>query len=284
MQSLVSMNITAVRQSDVLFVKNYGVVFGEGMVKSDLPTRMKCKLEQIAAFPSLELASSIDDQGSRLIDILSFLQSANLPTMMQTAGFTINEDIRSVNVWVRAETYNVLVSTPQVTTSVEESQYCDIDSREDEVDKIGPALKEDVKMLVRETFPRDESGSYLTDSAKDPTLRRPKWVMNELFRRMSSNYNAHESKLATKFAIRFIRRERLKQGIILSGGGTQANRETFEHEVAAWNDGPYGKAWKGGMKERPPPRMLLEQLSKSKTTCETTINRYLYVSFFYIIN
>jgi hypothetical protein len=147
------------------------------------------------------------------------------------------------------------------------------------VDKNGPALNEDVKKPVKETFPRDESGSYLVDFAKDPTLRRPKWVMNELFRMMSSNYNAHESKLATKFATRFIRRECIKQGIILFGCGTQTNMETFEHEVVAWNDWPYGKAWKGGITERP-PRMLLEHLSKSKTTCETTIDRYLNVSFF----
>ncbi len=94
--------------------------------------------------------------------------------MMQSAGFTINKDIRSVNVWVRAASYNVSVSTPQLTSPVEESPCCDINSREDEVDKFGPALKEDVKKLVRETFPRDESCSYLVDSAKDPTLRRPK--------------------------------------------------------------------------------------------------------------
>ena len=49
------------------------------MVKSDLPDIMKCKWEQIAAFPSLYIASSLDEQGSRLIDILSLLDSDNLP-------------------------------------------------------------------------------------------------------------------------------------------------------------------------------------------------------------
>ena len=49
------------------------------------------------------------------------------------------------------------------------------------MDKIGSALKEDVKTLVWETFPRDESSSYLVDSASDPTLRIPKWVMDEMF-------------------------------------------------------------------------------------------------------
>jgi hypothetical protein len=47
------MNIIAVRQSDVIFSKNYTIVFGEGMVKSDLQDRMKCKWEQIAALPRL---------------------------------------------------------------------------------------------------------------------------------------------------------------------------------------------------------------------------------------
>jgi len=98
MQSLVAMNITAVRQSNVIFANNYIVLFGEGMVKSDLLDIMKCKCEQIAAFSSLEIASSLNEQGSRLIDILSLLDSDNLPIMMQSAGFTINEDIRSVNV------------------------------------------------------------------------------------------------------------------------------------------------------------------------------------------
>ena len=130
--------------------------------------------------------------------------------MMLSAGFTINEDIRSVTVWDRAASYNVSVPTPQLTSSVEETPCSIIDSREDEVDKIGPALKEDVKKLVRETFPRDESGIYLVDSASDPSLRRPKWVMDELFGTLSSKCNSHESKLATKFAIRFIRRERIK--------------------------------------------------------------------------
>jgi len=84
-------------------------VFGEDMVKSDLPDIMECKWEQIAAFTSLEIALSYDEQGSRLIDILSLLDSDNLPVIKQSAGFTINEDIRSVNVWVRAASYDVLV-------------------------------------------------------------------------------------------------------------------------------------------------------------------------------
>ena len=45
MQSLVAMNITTVRQSNAIFSKNYTDVFGEGMVKSDLPDRIKCKWE-----------------------------------------------------------------------------------------------------------------------------------------------------------------------------------------------------------------------------------------------
>ncbi len=105
-------------------------------------------------------------------------------------------------------------------------------------------------------------------------------MTDELFRTLSSKYNSQESKLATKFAIRLIRRERLKQGIVISGGGTQVNIDTFEHEVAAWKDGPFGKAWQGGMKERP-PRMLLEQLSKSTGSHEDTFARYCDFKFIY---
>ena len=110
--------------------------------------------------------------------------------MMQNAGITINEDIRSVNVWVRAASYNVSVSTSQLTTSVEPTPCSIIDSREDEVDKIGLALKENVKKLVMENSLRDESSSYLVVSASDPTLRRPKWVMDELFGTLSSKFNS----------------------------------------------------------------------------------------------
>ena len=52
MQSLVAMNITAVRQSNVIFSKNYTVVFGEGMVKSD-PRQNEMQVGANCSLPEL---------------------------------------------------------------------------------------------------------------------------------------------------------------------------------------------------------------------------------------
>ncbi len=135
-------------------------------------------------------------------------------------------------------------------------------------------------MLVKDIVPRDEFGCYLYKDADDPVLRRLAWVMDELCRTLSQNNNAREALKATRFASRFLHRQRIKQVLAISGRGSEMEVETLNFEFAAWKDGPYGKAWIGGMKERP-PRMLLQQLSKSTRSREDTFARYCDFNFIY---
>ena len=81
---------------------------------------------------------------------------------------------------------------------------------------------------------------------------------------------------ATKFASRFLHRQRIKQVLTVSNRSSKKEVETLKFEFAAWKDGPYGKAWIGGMKERP-PRMLLQ----SKGSREDTFARYCDFNFIY---
>ena len=80
-----------VRDSNVLSSNKYTIAFGDGVIRQDLPPKMKCTWEEIAAFPSMEAASCPSDQGSRLMDIIAFLNSGNLVEVLQSTGFAVNE-------------------------------------------------------------------------------------------------------------------------------------------------------------------------------------------------
>ncbi len=121
MLPLITMHITAVRDSCVLFANKYTAAFGDGMIKHDLPPAMKCKWEEIAAYPSMETASCATDQGSRLMDILEFLGSSDFAHVLQSTGFIINEATRSMNVWVRAARCSISASIPQSTKSQDDT-------------------------------------------------------------------------------------------------------------------------------------------------------------------
>jgi len=98
-------------------------------------------------------------------------------------------------------------------------------------------------------------------------------VMGELFRALCENDSARESQKATRFASICMHRQRLKQSLVVSGRCTEKKVQTFNDDFSASTDGSNGKAWKGGMRDRP-HRMLLHRLSKSISPGEASFNRY----------
>ncbi len=270
---LIWMNVYVVRDSSVVSSNKYPLAFGDGMIKQDLPPEMNCKWEEIAAFPTMESALCESDQGSRLMDVLAFLNSENFADVLQSTGFTIHGAERSFDVWARA------VRRPNLAPQ-EDATICSVASGALSRGHIDVGLKAETKMLVNDIVPRDEFGCYLSKDADDPVLRRPVWVMDELFRKLRERNTASQAQKATRFASRFLHRQRLKQCLAISGRGSEKEVETLNFEFAAWKDGPYGKAWIGGMKERP-PRMLVQQLSKSTGSGEDTFDRYYDFHFIY---
>jgi hypothetical protein len=272
MLPIVTMNISVVRDSRVLFSDNYTVAFGDGMIRLDLPQQVGCKWEHIAAFPSLETASCPTEQGSRLVDILALLGSDNFTEVLETTGYTVNEARRSVMVWVHAARSSLLVSNPQTTQAEDGMTPSSVSSKSCPRDHISSSLKAETKKLIIDIFPRDEAGCYLCKEAVDPALRRPKWVLDELFRALCENHGAQEAQKCIKFAVSYLRRQRRKHILIVSGRASEEELQAFNSEVSIWKDGPHGKAWNRGMKERP-PMMMLENLANTKSTCENVFNR-----------
>ena len=227
------MNAFVVRDSSVVSSKKYPLAFGDGMIKHDLPPAMNCKWEEIAAFPSLESASSQSDQGSRLMDILAFLKSENIAEVLQSTGFTLHEAERSFDVWACAARQTNQALTSKSTPPEENATNCSVASGALSRGHIDVALKAETKMLVNEIFPRDEFGCYLCKDADDIVMRRPAWVMDELFRKLCNNNNAREAKAATRFASRYLHRQRIKQVLAFSGCGSEKEVEILNYEFAA---------------------------------------------------
>jgi hypothetical protein len=97
--------------------------------------------------------------------------------------------------------------------------------------------------------------------------------MDDLFRALFENYIAREAQKGTKFASRYLHRQRLKQAIVVSGRSSEKDVENFNHEVSAFMNGPYGKAWKGGMKEQPPRILLQHQLAIGTSSSEAIFKK-----------
>jgi hypothetical protein len=138
---------------------------------------MKSKWEQIAAFPSIEDASSPTKQGSRLMDIVAHLGCNSFSVALLATGFVIDEAHQSVNIWVR-EAVSLVSSSPKSTQSDDTVPSSTV-SRIGSKGRISTCLKAETKNVIIDIFPRDEFGFYLTKDTVDPTLRRPKWVMDE---------------------------------------------------------------------------------------------------------
>jgi hypothetical protein len=176
------------------------------------------------------------------MDIIAFLTSNNIEVVLQSTWFTINEAKRSVNIWACATRCNNLALNPQANKTHDYTTMCSVVSGEGLRGHIELGLKAETKKLVIDTAPRDEFGCYLCKVAVDLVLRRPKWVMDELFRGLCENYSAHEAQKGTMFASRYMHCQRLKQAVVVFGRGREIEVETFDYEVSAWMDWPYGKA------------------------------------------
>ena len=90
-------------------------------------------------------------------------------------------------------------------------------------------------------------------------MKRPPWVMDELYRSLSSNWDREAASKGLQFAIRYVRRERARQVRILTSDNdeTSEERQDLSFQALAWREGPYGKLWAANMRDRPRPNQLL---------------------------
>jgi hypothetical protein len=54
-------------------------------------------------------------------------------------------------------------------------------------------------------FPRDDKGIFLCAESKDLALRRPTWLMDELFRKLIVEISAQEANKCLKYSVGYIR-------------------------------------------------------------------------------
>ena len=275
MTSIVSAKVSGVRNSRVEFEKDFIVAFGDGLLKSSLPKVMDCPWEELRAFPTLDAALNSDEEGALLMDVVGVLGTDNIGVVLRATGFEVDEVKRTVNLYVFG-CRHVHENNPSshATSSIPNCVTPSSDvSRNVQRETLSQDLKLLTKKLVCDIFPRDDQGVFLCAEAKDPALRRPAWLMDELFRKLSAQISAQDAKKCLKYCIGYVRRNRLKQIVYASNNGTELERNKFKSEVSIWLEGPYGKAWQAGVRDRP-SEILLTHLSASTSKNEKPFERY----------
>jgi len=120
------------------------------------------------------------------------------------------------------------------------------------------SLKCEMQKLVVDMFPRGADGVLLCEGHEDPILRRPHWVMDELYRNLLQNHSSEDACKGRKYAVRYVRREVAKERRArLNTDEISAKSAKLESDAIIWQDGPYGKAWAANIRDRPCPQQLI---------------------------
>jgi hypothetical protein len=203
MTSIVSAKVFGVRNSRVEFEKEFIVAFGDGLLKSSLPKVMDCPWEELKAFPTLDAALNYDEEGAFLMDVVAVLDTDNIGVVLRATGFEVDEVKRTINLYVFgcrhvAQTNRLSHdkkpsshATSSIPNCLTPGNYV---SRNIQRETLPQDLKLLTKKLVYDIFPRDDRGVFFCAGAKDPALRRPAWMMDELFRKLSAQILAQDAK------------------------------------------------------------------------------------------
>jgi hypothetical protein len=140
-------------------------------------------------------------------------------------------------------------------------------------------LKREIQKLVVDMFPRDSEGVTLAEAADTPSMRRPAWVMDELYHSLKLSWDKEDASKGLKYAINYVRRERLRQQRVAYNNTVEASEERAElmSQVNVWTEGPYGRAWAANMRDRPRPQQLLA-VSKPTTGATQVYDRFAFFS------
>lgn len=248
---------------------NYNVKFGVALLRCAAPQILKCAWEEVVVFPSLALALNPMYSGIRLIDVVSMLSSEDIVQNLVASGFSFDGDTKVAHVW--AQKTDICVDIPQTphnpaicpdmssTRNLTPSASDTSDPRHARQmlrEHIPKHLKAHIQKLVVDLFPRDSDGVFLSEHADIPSMRRPSWVMDELYRSLVENFNSDYASKGMRYAQGYVRRERTRQVSIISRNldATSAEREELRSQALVWQDGPYGKAWAANVRERPRPQ------------------------------
>ena len=121
---------------------------------------------------------------------------------------------------------------------------------------VSNAMKREIKKLAIDMFPRDSEGVILSESADTSSMRRPLWVMDELYRSLNTKWDRDDASKGLKYAIGYVKRERARQLRVMSCNtdDTSEERGKLKGEALLWKSGPCGKAWAADMRERARPQ------------------------------
>jgi hypothetical protein len=81
---------------------------------------------------------------------------------------------------------------------------------------VSHVMKREIKKLVIDMFPRDSDAVILSESADTHFMRRPFWVMDELYRSLNTNRDRDDASKDLKYEIGYVRRERVRQLSVIS--------------------------------------------------------------------
>ena len=249
---------------------NYNVVFGVALLRCAAPQILKCAWEEVVVFPSLERATNPLFVGIRLMDVISMLSHEDIVHNLKASGFCLEDDNSVAHMWAQKTSIKQNHETPRHTPvpdkcscQVETPSQIDISdpslAKKALREHVSNAMKREIKQLVIDMFPRDSEGVILSESADTPSMRRPLWVMDELFRSLNTNWDKTEASKGFKYAVGYVRRERARQLRVMACNSDDASeeREELRGEALMWKSGPYGKAWAANMRDRPRPQQLL---------------------------
>jgi hypothetical protein len=71
--------------------KNYNIKIGVVLLKQVAPQCLKCKWGQVVAFPTLQAAVNLVDEGIRLMDIVDMIGSNHLDKNLRASYFRIDD-------------------------------------------------------------------------------------------------------------------------------------------------------------------------------------------------
>ncbi len=265
MSSILFAHVSGVIKSRVDFEKSFTVAIGDGSLKAAVPKLLNTPWEDLIVLPALEAAINGDAEGALLKDVVAQLATDNIGFILKSTGFVVDDEKRTVHFFVHGARR---VATHQ-HVPIDENTCCNASSRKSlpastssDVSRslqrqgLPQNLKLLTKKLVCDICPRDSEGVFLSSEAKDPALRKPAWVMDELFKKLSSEISVKDADSCLKFAYAYLRRERQKQINVTANKATEMECNNFKSGVSNWLEGPYGKSWEFGVRERPRQGLL----------------------------
>ncbi len=85
--------------------------------------------------------------------------------------------------------------------------------------------------------------------------------MDELFLKLNDKISPQEANKCLKYSVGYVRRQRNKRILYASNNGTELDLSKFKSEASIRAEGPYGKTWQAGVKDRPTEALLKHALA-----------------------